>query len=111
MRYTPSLPPLTGISETGEVKPLRDIRAVQPVQERLNAPFIKLAAQQRRASAADIQGVEEIQPAERRAQVDRREVCRRLFHAAALMDTRAINERRHGKRRRRDETTAVDEDV
>ncbi|MHB9119821.1 MAG: hypothetical protein ACYC2R_16355 [Burkholderiales bacterium] len=111
MRFTPSLPPLTGISETGEVKPLRDIRAVQPVRERLNAPFIKLAAQRGRASAEDIQGVEEIPPAERRVKADRREVCRRLYHSAALMDTRALVERRRGKRRRRDATTTIDEDA
>lgn len=109
MKFVPSLPPLTGISETDEVKPLLDTRAVHPVRERLNAPLIKRRARQQNTGAREIHWGEASQQTERRERTDRREVCRRLYLSLALMDTRALRERRRGNRRLRDAITNVDE--
>lgn len=117
MRYTPSLPPVSGLPEEAAPLPPKAVRAVTPVARRVQPvqEAMNLVKKEGRSHSADkARAVDLPEPAAApalRAEVARRQYFRRLVAAHPLMDTRSGEERRKKNRRDDDPIVAVDADA
>lgn len=108
MRYVPSLPPLTGVPESGAVKELQHAQPVRPVRERLFPARIAEHYPPRETATRPAAAPE---TGEKRKGKERRRYCRRIASVEPLLETRSDIERRKSNRRRGDLATSVDEEV
>ncbi|WP_059424169.1 hypothetical protein [Sulfuricella sp. T08] len=109
MRFVPSLPPLPSPVEEEEPKPLRAIRPVRPVEPRARAPRVIQYFGPKARAEKGAGGPTAVRPDERTT-IDRRELCRRLQHGQAFLNTRSAEDRRKHARRDSDIATTLDEE-
>lgn len=105
MKYVSSLPPVTEAPHLAQPEALSPTRAVRAVHKRLFPAHIAEHYQHHEAPA---EAPEEF---EKRSGLERRQYCRRLATAEALLGTRTSIERRRKSRRRDEPATAVDEEI
>jgi len=107
MRYVTSLPPHVDVPDAVGIRELYRAQGARPVRERLFPPHI-VENYARREEAAEHPAPPE---KEKRANGERRQLCRRLESVELLLETRSSVERRRKSRRRNDAATSVDEEV
>lgn len=102
MQYVPTIPRFRtdiGITEEPET-----VGAVQPVKRVVPRTVPPLIYQHRRRDEDETTRENLIE--RRKGAEDRRQVCRRMEHLPAPLDTRAEHDRRHEARRREDHLDA-----
>ena len=112
MRNIPSIPPSPSApADAVDVKPVRYLHAAQIVGERSLIPLV--FPHHRPAVTPESAATHNVAPTEERRKVaERRKISRRIRNkSTGLYDTRAPEERRHGKRRGSDITTKIQEIV
>lgn len=109
MKFVDSLPPLVEVPNMTGVREPHRTQAVRPLHEHLFPPHIVEHYPQREVAVG--QAPDEAVKEEKRANKERRRLCRRIESAERLLETRSNIERRRKCRRRSDAATAVDEEV
>ena len=112
MRYVPSFPSPVSPVDTEGVKPVGLSRPVRPVSRPVIPPTV--FTHYRRAAEASAEEHAAAAPANRRSDLDRRNVCRRIDkerNKLLLLDSRAVLERRRNNRRQADFRTNIDEEI
>lgn len=110
MQYVPTIPRFRtdiGITEVPET-----VGAVQPVKRVVPRTLPPLIYQHRRAerqAGPSDEAIHENLIERRRGAEERRQMCRRMEHSPAPLDTRTEHDRRHAARRKEDHLdTSVD---